>query len=341
MTEPSRVPPGNHIFSCVDGHTCGNPVRLVMGGAPLLRGATMSERRQDFIARFDWVRRSLMFEPRGHDAMSGAILYPPLRDDCDLAILYIEVTGCLPMCGHGTIGSITFALEHGLVTPREEGLVALDAPAGRVTATFVRDGAHIDSVRLFNVPSYLAVAELPVAIEGLGGLVVDIAYGGNFYAIVEPQKNFPGLDAVSIDWLLRWSPVVRRRVNEAVAVVHPGDPTIAGVSHLQWTGTARDPKAHGRNAVFYGERAIDRSPCGTGTSARMAQLAAKARLRPGDNFIHESVIGTLFDGRVESATRVGEYDAIVPSVAGWARVHGLNTIFVDTRDPLSGGFQLI
>jgi 4-hydroxyproline epimerase len=333
MTEPNRVPSGNHIFSCIDGHTCGNPVRLVIGGAPLLRGATMSERRQDFVTRFDWVRRSLMFEPRGHDAMSGAILYPPLREDCDIAILYIEVTGCLPMCGHGTIGSVTFALEHGLVTPREEGV-------GRVTASFVCNGPHIDSVRLFNVPSYLAAADLPVAVEGLGELVVDIAYGGNFYAVVEPQKNFLGLEAVSIEWLLRWSPVVRRRVNEEIAVVHPDDPTIAGVSHVQWTGAPLDSKAHGRNAVFYGERAIDRSPCGTGTSARMAQLAAKGRLRIGESFVHESVIGTLFDGKVEGAARVGGYDAIVPSVAGWARIHGLNTIFVDTRDPLCGGFQL-
>jgi len=340
MSGEDRVPPGNHIFSCIDGHTCGNPVRLVIGGAPLLRGATMSEKRQDFVAHFDWVRRSLMFEPRGHDAMSGAILYPPLRQDCDIAILYIEVTGCLPMCGHGTIGSVTFALEHGLVTPREEGLVALDAPAGRVTASFVRNGAYIDSVRLFNVPSYLAAAELPIGVEGLGELVVDIAYGGNFYAIVEPQQNFPGLDAVSIDWLLRWSPVLRRRVNEEIAVVHPGDPTIASVSHVQWAGAPRDPKAHGRNAVFYGTRAIDRSPCGTGTSARMAQLVAKGRLRPGDSFIHESVIGTLFDGRVESVMQVGAYDAILPSVAGWARSHALNTIFVETRDPLCGGFQL-
>jgi 4-hydroxyproline epimerase len=340
MSSAGGVPPGRHTFACIDGHTCGNPVRLVIGGGPPLAGASMSEKRQDFIARFDWVRRSLMFEPRGHDAMSGAILYPPLRADCDIAILYIEVTGCLPMCGHGTIGSVTFALEHGLVTPREEGIVALDAPAGRVTASFVRDRAHIDSVRLFNVPSYLAAAEVPVAIEGIGELVVDIAYGGNFYAIVDPQRNFAGLDAVSIDWLLRWSPIVRRRVNETIGLVHPEDPTIRGVSHVQWTGAPRHPKAQGRNAVFYGERAIDRSPCGTGTSARMAQLAAKGRLRPGDAFIHESVIGTLFDGRVEGKARVGEYEAIVPSVAGWARVHGFNTIFVDPRDPLCGGFQL-
>jgi 4-hydroxyproline epimerase len=336
-----KGPLGLHTFSCIDGHTCGNPVRLVTGGGPLLRGASMSEKRQDFIARFDWVRRSLMFEPRGHDAMSGAILYPPLRPDCDIAILYIEVTGCLPICGHGTIGSVTFALEHGLVTPREDGVVALDAPAGRVTATFVRNGAHIDSVRLRNVPSYLAMAEVPVAVDGLGELVVDIAYGGNFYAIVDKQANFPGLEEVSVDWLLRWSPIVRRRVNEVVGVVHPDDSTIRGVSHVQWAGAPRDPKAHGRNAVFYGERAIDRSPCGTGTSARMAQLAAQGRLKVGDDFIHESVIGTLFDGRVEAAAQVGNHAAIVPSVAGWARMHGLNTIFVDPHDPLWGGFQLV
>jgi 4-hydroxyproline epimerase len=340
MSDLTPVPPGRHIFSCIDGHTCGNPVRLVIGGGPFLQGATMSARRQDFLARFDWVRRSLMFEPRGHDAMSGSILYPALREDCDIAILYIETTGCLPMCGHGTIGTVTFALEHGLITPREEGVVALDAPAGKVTASYVRNGAHVDSVRLYNVPSYLALAEVPVAVDGLGELIVDFAYGGNFYAIVDSQKNFAGLEDVSVDWLLRWSPVLRRRVNEAVSVAHPDDPTIRGVSHVQWTGAPRDPKAHGRNAVFYGDRAIDRSPCGTGTSARMAQLAAKGKLAVGDDFVHESIIGTLFDGRVEAAAQVGNHTAIIPSVAGWARVHGFNTIFVDTRDPLAGGFSL-
>jgi 4-hydroxyproline epimerase len=181
---------------------------------------------------------------------------------------------------------------------------------------------------------------VPVAVDGLGELVADIAYGGNFYAIVDPQKNFPGLEDASVDWLLRWSPVVRRRVNQVVSVVHPDDPTINGVSHVQWTGAPRDPRAHGRNAVFYGERAIDRSPCGTGTSARIAQLAAKGRLTVGDEFVHESIIGTLFDGRVEAAARVGNHAAIVPSVAGWARMTGLNTIFVDPRDPLAGGFSL-
>ncbi|GGF14089.1 hydroxyproline-2-epimerase [Aliidongia dinghuensis] len=334
------VPEGRHTFSCIDGHTCGNPVRLVTGGGPLLKGATMSERRQDFLARFDWVRRALMFEPRGHDVMSGSILYPPTRADCDIAILFIEVSGCLPMCGHGTIGTVTMALENGLVTPAVEGTLRLDAPAGPVTATYVRDGAHIDSVRIRNVPSFLAAADLKIEVEGLGELVVDIAYGGNFYAIVEPQKNYAGIDALGAGKIVSLSPRVRAAVNRAFDAVHPLDPTIRGVGHVQWTDKPQNARAHARNAVFYGDKAIDRSPCGTGTSARMAQLVARGRLAVGQDFIHESIIGTLFEGRVEAADRIGTTDAIVPSIAGWARQHGLNTIFVDSRDPLAGGFQL-
>jgi 4-hydroxyproline epimerase len=334
------VPDGRHTFSCLDGHTCGNPVRLVTGGGPLLKGSTMSERRQDFLARFDWVRRALMFEPRGHDVMSGSILYPPTRDDCDSAILFIEVSGCLPMCGHGTIGTVTMALENGLITPATEGTVRLDAPAGLVTATYVRNGAHIDSVRIRNVPSFLAFSDIKIEVEGLGELVADIAYGGNFYAIIEPQKNYAGIDALGADGILSLSPRVRRAVNQAVDAVHPQDPTIRGVGHVQWTDRPRDGRAHGRNAVYYGDKAIDRSPCGTGTSARMAQLAARGKLSVGQDFIHESIIGTLFEGRVEAAETVGSLSAIVPSISGWARQHGINTIFVDSRDPLAGGFQL-
>ena len=334
------VPDGRHTFSCLDGHTCGNPVRLVTGGGPLLKGATMSERRQDFLARFDWIRRALMFEPRGHDVMSGSILYPPTRDDCDAAILFIEVSGCLPMCGHGTIGTVTMALENGLITPAVEGTVRLDAPAGPVTATYVRNGDHIDSVRIRNVPSFLAFSDVKIEVEGLGELVVDVAYGGNFYAIVEPQKNYAGIDALGAGGILGLSPRVRTAINQAVDAVHPLDPTIRGIGHVQWTDQPRDRRAQGRNAVYYGDKAIDRSPCGTGTSARMAQLAARGRLAVGQDFVHESIIGTLFEGRVEAADRVGAVDAIVPSIAGWARQHGINTIFVDSRDPLAGGFQL-
>ena len=337
----SGVPDGNHIFACLDGHTCGNPVRLVIGGAPFLSGASMSARRQDFLKRCDWIRRALMFEPRGHDLMSGAILYPPTRADCDMALLFIEVTGCLPMSGHGTIGAVTLAIEQGLVMPAEPGQVAIDTPAGVVGASYRLEGRHVGSVRIRNVASFLAEEGVAVALAGLGELAVDIAYGGNFYAIVEPQRHFPGLDAVSLDWLLRWSPVLRRALNERLSVVHPEDATIAGVSHVLWTGAPRHKDAHARNAVFYGARAIDRSPCGTGTSARMAQLAAKGRLEPGEDFVHESIIGTLFEGRIEAEARVGPHPGIVPSIAGWARLTALNTIFVDTRDPLCAGFQVV
>jgi 4-hydroxyproline epimerase len=330
-----------HTFQCIDGHTCGNPVRLVSGGGPLLRGTSMSERRQDFMAHHDWVRRALMFEPRGHDVMSGSILYPPTREDCDIGILFIEVSGCLPMCGHGTIGTVTMAIENGLVTPREEGRLVLDAPAGRVVAEYRRDGRFVDSVRIHNVPSYLAAEGVRIDVPGLGALVVDVAYGGNFYAIIDPQPNFAGVETLSVGEIQRLSPIVRQLMQEAVTVVHPEDPTINGVSHVQWTGAPRDKRAHGRNAVFYGDKAIDRSPCGTGTSARMAQLAAKGRLKVGDEFIHESIIGSLFEGRVESAVTVGNRSGIRPSIAGWARMHGYNTIFIDPRDPFAHGFQVI
>jgi 4-hydroxyproline epimerase len=195
-------------------------------------------------------------------------------------------------------------------------------------------------VRIRNVPSYLAAAEVRLDVPGLGELVVDIAYGGNFYAIVEPQPHFAGIDDLGPDGIQRLSLKLREAVNRAVEIVHPLDPTIRGIRHILWADAPRHPRAHARNAVFYGDKAIDRSPCGTGTSARMAQLAAKGKLAIGQDFIHESIIGTLFEGRVEAAARIGDRDGIIPSIAGWARQHGINTIFVNERDPLRGGFQL-
>ncbi|MCP8940438.1 4-hydroxyproline epimerase [Alsobacter sp. SYSU M60028] len=329
-----------HTFFCVDGHTCGNPVRLVAGGGPPLRGADMVEKRAHFLAEYDWIRTGLCFEPRGHDMMSGAILYPPTRPDCDIAFLFIETSGCLPMCGHGTIGTVTMALERGLVTPREPGLLRIDTPAGVVEARYQKNGDYVDSVRITNVASFLHSRQIAADVEGLGELVVDVAYGGNFYAIVEPQKNFPGLEHVQPSDILRWSPRVRAAFRKAYDFVHPENPAINGLSHVLWTGTPTREEAHARNAVFYGDKAIDRSPCGTGTSARMAQWAALGRLKPGDDFVHESIIGTMFKGRVERAARVGDRDAIIPSIEGWARMTGYNTIFIDDRDPLAHGFQV-
>ncbi|MER0238925.1 4-hydroxyproline epimerase [Fulvimarina sp. MAC8] len=331
----------NHTFSCLDGHTCGNPVRLVVGGGPHLKGANMLEKRAHFIRDYDWIRTGLMFEPRGHDMMSGAILYPPTREDCDVAVLYIETSGCLPMCGHGTIGTVTMALENGLISPREPGKLALETPAGRVDIAYRQDGRFVEEVRLTNVPGFLHSEGLTVEVEGIGELAVDVAYGGNFYAIVEPQKAFRDMSDFSAGDLVALSPRLREALNAKYEFVHPLHPEIAGLTHVLWTGVAKHPEAHARNAVFYGAKAIDRSPCGTGTSARMAQLAAKGRLKVGDDFVHESIIGSLFRGRVEAATTVGDYSAIVPSIAGWARQTGINTIFIDDRDPFAAGFSVL
>ncbi|MCG6557302.1 4-hydroxyproline epimerase [Ruegeria sp. 1NDH52C] len=325
-------------FSCIDGHTCGNPVRVVTGGAPRLEGATMLERRAHFQAEFDWIRTGLMFEPRGHDQMSGSILYPPTREDCDVGVLYIETSGCLPMCGHGTIGTVTTAIEHGLVTPRVPGVLRLDTPAGLVVAEYRQEGRFVEEVRLTNVPAYLHASGLSAHVEGLGEVTVDVAYGGNFYAIVEPQAVFRDIaDHRALD-LVGWSPRLRAALNAKYQFIHPEKPEIRGLSHILWTGQPTQPGADARNAVFYGDKAIDRSPCGTGTSARMAQLAARGALRPGDDFVHESIIGSLFHGRVEAAAEVGGRPGIIPSIGGWARVTGFNTIFIDARDPYAHGF---
>jgi 4-hydroxyproline epimerase len=313
---------------------------MVVGGGPDLKGASMSEKRDHFIRDFDWIRTALMFEPRGHDMMSGSILYPPTRPDCDIAILYIETTGCLPMCGHGTIGTVTMALEQGLVKARTPGILRLDTPAGLVEAHYREEAGRVTSVKLINIPSFLFVRDLAIEVEGLGELVVDISYGGNFYAIIDPQPAFAGVEAVQPSDILRWSPRVRTAVNAAGELVHPENPAIRGCRHVLWAGKPTVPGATARNAVFYGEKAIDRSPCGTGTSARLAQWAAKGLLKPGEDFVHESIIGSLFTGRIEAETSVGNYPAIIPSIEGWAVMTGLNTIFVDDHDPFAHGFVL-
>ena len=330
-----------HTFQCIDGHTAGNPVRLVIEGAPELNGATMSERRQDFMSRYDWIRTGLCFEPRGHDMMSGGFLYPPTSADADVGILFIETSGCLPMCGHGTIGIATFGIENRLIRPRTPGRFVADVPAGAIALDDVQEGARVCSVRIRNVPSYLAAEGVRIDVPGFGPLSVDIAYGGNFYAIVEPQGAYHGLDAMGAASILALSPLVRSLVREKIEPVHPRDPTIRGVSHVLWADAPKGDGAHGRNAVFYGDKAIDRSPCGTGTSARMAQLAAKGALKVGDTFVHESYIGSRFIGRVESETEVGGMRAIVPSIEGSAYATGRNEIWIDDDDPFPHGFQVI
>lgn len=328
-------------FFCIDAHTCGNPVRLVAGGGPWLRGNNMSEKRQHFLKEYDWIRTGLMFEPRGHDMMSGSILYPPSDPENDVAVLFIETSGCLPMCGHGTIGTITIALEEGLIQPKVPGKIKMEAPAGLVSIEYKQEGKKVTSVKLRNVPAYLAAENIEVECPELGLLTIDVAYGGNYYAIVDKQPNFPGLEEYSAGQLIAWSRELRKRINAKFSFVHPLDPTINSCSHILWTGATLSADATARNAVFYGDKAIDRSPCGTGTSARMAQWYAKGKLKIGQPFIHESIIGSKFIGRVEEEVQLGAYRAIIPSIEGWAKVYGYNTIKIDDDDPYAHGFQVL
>jgi 4-hydroxyproline epimerase len=330
------------IFECIDAHTCGNPVRLIKSGVPPLIGNNMSEKRQHFLKEYDWIRTGLMFEPRGHDMMSGSILFSPHHKENDIAVLFVETSGCLPMCGHGTIGTITIGIEEGLIHPHIPGTIKMETPAGVVRIDYTMQENKCKSVKLTNVPSFLHSSELTVNCPVLGELIVDVAYGGNFYAIVDVQKNFAGLEHYAVDNLIAWAREMRKNLNAKYEFVHPQDDTIKGCSHILWTGKPIHSTSTARNAVFYGEKAIDRSPCGTGTSARMAQWYAKGKLKKGDLFIHESIIGSKFIGRIEEELRINDKVCIRPSVEGWAKVFGYNTIWIDKEhDPYAHGFQVI
>jgi len=346
-----------HVFHCIDAHTCGNPVRLVTQGKPELQGRNMSEKRQHFLREYDWIRTGLMFEPRGHDMMSGSMLYEPHNSQNDIAVLFIETSGCLPMCGHGTIGTITIGLEEGLIRPRTEGIVRMEVPAGMVVAEYKpllnpsRGGGpledsfkrkKIESVKFTNVPSFVHSFELTAHCPELGELVFDVAYGGNFYAIIDVQKKFKGIENYSADKLIGWARELRKNINDKYQFVHPEDSTINYCTHILWTGAVLDKTSTARNAVFYGDKAIDRSPCGTGTSARMAQWYAKGLLKKGEEFVHESLIGSKFIGRIEEESSVAGKPAIRPSIEGWAKIFGHNTITIDTEDdPYAYGFQVV
>jgi 4-hydroxyproline epimerase len=333
-----------HTFVCIDAHTCGNPVRVIKSGVPTLVGKTINEKRLHFLKEYDWIRKGLMFEPRGHDMMSGSILFPPHNPENDFSILFIETSGCLPMCGHGTIGAITIAIEEGLIKPKIPGRIKMEAPAGLVEIAYQQINNKVDWVKLTNVKSYLAAENLTIDCPELGEITFDVAYGGNYYAIVDPQKNFSGMHNFTAGKIIQYSQVVRARINEKYPgmFMHPENETIRDVTHLLWTGNPIAVTSHGRNAVFYGDKAIDRSPCGTGTSARLAQLYAKGKLKVGEEFIHESFIGSTFTGVVEKETTLDGKLAIIPSIKGWAKVYGQNTITIDIQDdPYALGFQVI
>ena len=336
MKQTTRI-----FFDCIDGYTAGNPVRLIKSPKPELEGQTMGDKRLYFMKHYDWIRQGLMYEPRGHDMMSGSFFYPPLEAENDIAILFVETSGCLPMCGHGLIGALTFLLEEGLVIPKKEGFVNVETPAGLVRATYKKRGEKVEAVRFTNVPSFLLASGLTVECPDLGKLVLDVSFGGNFYAIIDPQENFKGIEHYTAGQLILWSRSIRSQLNEQQQFLHPLDEKIKGCSHVLWAGETSGEGNKARNAVFYGDKAIDRSPCGMGTSARMAQWFAKGKLKQGDTFIHESIIGSVFKGKVESIVKVGRYQGLIPSIEGSARVTGYNKLILDPEDPYVKGFQVV
>jgi proline racemase len=328
------------VLHAVDSHTEGMPTRVITGGIGTIPGATMNERRLYFREHRDDIKQLLMNEPRGHSAMSGAILQPPTRPDCDWGVVYIEVSGCLPMCGHGTIGVATVLVETGMVEVREpETVVRLDTPAGLVVARVAVEDGRARSVTLRNVPSFLAATDREIDVPGLGRVRYDMAFGGNFYAILPAADIGLEVDPARSDELIDAGPVIIAAIVAAGRPVHPEDPRIAGCAHVVLHAPGRDG-ADARAATSIHPGWLDRSPCGTGTSARLAQLHGRGELRVGDTFVNESVIGTRFTGRIVEETTVGGRPAIVPEITGRAWITGMGQYLLDAEDPFPAGFAL-
>jgi proline racemase len=328
------------VLAAVDSHTEGMPTRVITGGVGPIPGATMLERKLHFEAHMDDLRLLLMREPRGHAAMSGAILQPPTRPDADWGVLFIEVSGCLPMCGHGTIGVATVLVETGMVAVTEpETIVRLDTPAGLVIARVAVEDGKAAAVTLRNVPSFLHAADREVEVPGLGTVRYDMAFGGNFYAITPAADAGLEVDPARSDELVEAGLAVLAAIDAHDRPVHPADERIAGCAHVVFHAPGRDG-ADARAATSIHPGWLDRSPCGTGTSARLAQLHARGQLATGAAFVSESVIGTRFTGRVVEETTVAGRPAVVPEITGRAWITAMGQYLLDPSDPFPAGFAL-
>lgn len=328
------------VISAVDSHTEGMPTRVITGGVGVIPGETMADRRQWFMDNSDELRTLLMFEPRGHASMSGSILQPSTRPDADFGVLFIEVSGLLPMCGHGTIGTATVLVETGMVEVVEPiTTIRLDTPAGLVVADVAVDGGHATSVTITMVPSFSLALDQTVTVETYGDVNYDMAYGGNFYAIVDLEALGLPFDRAAKDQLLDAGLKIMTAINAQNRPVHPLREDIAGCHHV-YLKAPGSTAAHSRHAMAISPGWFDRSPCGTGTSARMAQLHARGELALDTDFLNESFIGSQFTGRLVEETAVGELAAVIPTITGRAWVTGTAQYMLDPTDPFPAGFLL-
>jgi len=328
------------LITTVDSHTEGMPTRVVTSGFGPVPGRTMFEKKRYVEENLDYLRTLLMFEPRGHSSMSGSILLPPTDPEADLGVVFIEVSGCLPMCGHGTIGTCTVAIETGLVKAVEPlTYLTLDTPAGRVQAEATVQNGRVKKVKIRNVPSFLYRKDVEVEVPGLGWLTLDIAYGGNFYGILPAQAVGLTLEKGQGQKLIEAGMQIMAAVGQQIPLQHPLNSGITELKHTLFTGPAQVSGAQAKSAVVIYPGTLDRSPCGTGTSARMAQLFGRDQLGLNQDFVHESFIGTLFTGQlVETVQITPEIKAVVPTIEGRAWITGFQQFVLDPEDPFPAGF---
>lgn len=331
----------SHVFRTIETHTGGNPTRTIVSGIPRLVGRTMMEKVNDFRERFDWIRTGLMFEPRGHGVMSGCVLTEPVHAEADYGVIYIEVGGYLPMCGHDTIGLVTALIETGQVIAQEPVTrIVLDTPAGIVTTDAMVEAGKVVSVRFENVPAFLYAQDVQVMVPELGEVWVDIAWGGNFYGLVDARTL--GLDLIPSQArrAVRYAQAIRQTVNSQMQVVHPEIPEAQGLTHVEFFGDPTSSEADIKNLVVVPPGGVDRSPCGTGTCAKAATLWRRGLLKVGGSFVHESVTGSLFRATVTQETAVGPFPSVIVQIAGSASLYGESTFVLEQDDPLVWGFLL-
>jgi proline racemase len=327
------------LITTIDAHAGGEPLRIVTSGLPPLPGATMLERRRAMLERHDDLRKLLMWEPRGHADMYGCILTPPVTPQATYGVLFMHNEGYSTMCGHGVIALTTALVETGAVAAREPAVeVGYDTPAGFVLARAEVADGRVRRVAFRNVPSFVYQQDLPIEVDG-APLTVDVVFGGAFYALVEAAALRPGLtvEPANVRELIARGMAVKRAV-AAVEVVHPTEPGLRGVYGTIVTGPPSGPGAHGRNVTIFADGEVDRSPCGTGTAGRVAALHARGALALGQEFVHESIIGTTFAARAVAETRVGDRPAVVPEIAGRGYLTGLHQFVHDPEDRAGEGF---
>lgn len=329
------------LFTTVDTHTGGNPTRTLVSGLPPLKGKTMSEKMLYMQQNYDWIRKFLMNEPRGHDVMSGAFITDPCHPEADVGVIYVETGGYLPMCGHDTIGLCTALIETGMVQVVEPYTnIKVDTPAGLVDVQVKVEKGIAKEVTFANVPAFL-LKSIEINVADIGEVKCDIAYGGNFYGIIDARSLDLPLVENNASTIIDIGIQIRNAINEREDIVHPEFPFIRGLTHIEFFTDPVHPTADVKNTVIVPPGGIDRSPCGTGTSAKLATLFSKDEIGIDELFVHESIVGTLFKARVLEKTKVKQLDAVITEVTGSAWLMGMHRFFYNERDPLKEGFLLI